>query len=81
LEQSGTGTETGKGSQVSTATTTTTTGYIGWCRLPKQRWHKAVESDTRDAALSALLDYAQRVPGPHKDLIVLEAGRHPEGRR
>jgi hypothetical protein len=57
--------------------TTAPVGWIGWLRVNRGPWRSVVGETTRDDCLALLLHHADTVAGAHKDLLILEAGRHP----
>jgi hypothetical protein len=52
-------------------------GFTGWCRTPGRSWRRLCDAETYDDAIAEPLRAAGRVPGPHRDLVVLPIGRHP----
>ncbi len=49
-------------------------GFAGQIRLPGQRWRTVVEGADYSDTVGRLLEYADTLPGPHRDLRVVPIG-------
>ena len=55
--------------------TDTVVKFIGWQRLPGQKWQKVAEASSHAEAMTKTLD--TRFPGNRRDVVVLPAGTDP----